>query len=534
MQFTSTIADFSTPELRNLIRGAIANTNRRVQFSTLNRARRVLKLRDASPFTHLLLSANLDELYYGPAFPSGPHSLYRNNSRRTVHVSTEAAIQACRLKQQLPSLMKPAADLGRINTALISNDLTEACHLCERFAENYGFSATLARKATLIYSRARALAPNRSAMTEDDPAYSLLSKFVHVDQTPLYSQYLNLVLDILDQDAPTFDILREHRRILAQLAQTLDPASPYFALMRRLLYPTNYNSIIDSSGLLFLSSSSAIDLLVDTCVASHCNTPQPSFLAELFSLPHFLRARSNLQPRKGALRAFLRASHNRDTGEALYKASFACSEVKELGLWRRAIDYELHFRDHAQCDQEPPPYKYFSSKLSLSTLCHGQKQQLKSLSRFENATADIFLRTIAVLACLRNGGELSALQAVEIRGLLSVTTALSRLLTEQELLALKAKAVRDESTIILFLTLVMLNEKQPSEDQEFEVRRAFQALLLKDFRGDFFVFLDWLHGRTPGLSHVVVDLCDITFLERLYLLHSSYAEVLASRQLICK
>ena len=304
--------------------------------------------------------------------------------------------------------------------------------------------------------------------------------------------------------------------------------------MRRVLYPTHFSAMIDPYSLLYLSSSSAVDLLIDFTVTSYCEGIRSPCLLDLFRQSQFLEAKAALQSNKGALRKFLQLPHDQGEEEAAYKASFAFPEVEKLALWRRSIDFEFsHRMDHSGAS-ERDPYKYFASDFSLSQLCKPPQSTLKSFSRFRNSQSDIFLRTVAVLNRLRHGERLSDPSSSEIRLLLSITSGFARILTEGELLDLKQQAERDEERVIIFLSMVMLNTKEPSEDLSFELRLAFQFVVLTDFGSQILTFFDWIRKRTPGLSRMIVELCDISFLERLYLLRETYSDVLTTREEICR
>ena len=534
MNIIGHVSDLKDADLRNLMRGARSNKNTKAKYSTLDHARRVLHLRDAHALANLMCSTDLDELYFGSQFPATPTSLYTDIRRREIQVEIEASIQASRLRANLEGLLSPATALGQINSEILSGNLVQACRLCEKFIEQYGYSAVLARKAIYIYSKTRDVLSEESEHCESVHSGPLLSKFLTSTESTLYSQYVNLALDICDVDAPNFEVMREHRRILERFIRSPHDTSKHLAMMRRLRYPTHYYSIIDSVSLLLFSSATALDLLIDLCVASYCDTSHYSFLSQLFGSPAFVEAKAALQPTTGTLKKFLNLPHSENVGEACYKAAFAFSEVRKLALWRRSLDFELSCRDHYIERPDPAPYKFFLADLKLLGLCKRPSSRMTSLTRFRNRDSDTFLRTLAVLRCLRSGERLSELTPQNIRLLLSITTGFARILTEDELLDLKMSAEREDANVIIFLTMVMLNEKNPSEDLAFEMRLAFQNIVRTDFDSDILVFLEWLHARTPGLSHVIVELCDITFLERLYLLHSSYSSVLAARQRICK
>ena len=534
MNITVDITHITQPELRNLVRGAKSNSDSKTRYSTLNHARRLATPSNARTLAHFMCATELDAFYYGPAFPTDMNTVYRYNFRRPIAVELETCFQLARLEYYLETLLQPACLLGRINTAILTGNLTHACTLCIEFRTKYGFSAILARKAIYIYSKAKDLLRDTLEPFETQYSGPLLSSFLNTDENTLYSQYINLSLDVCDGDAPSLEVLREHRRILDRFSSSSSDPKPSMAMMRRIIYPTHLFSILDSHALLFLTSSTALDLLTDFSVASFSSKTNVAPLKDLLTSSKFLEAREALQPSRGALKTFLGLPHLEGKEEASYKASFAFPEVSSLARWRRAIDFELSSRERDIPQQEPQPYRYFSTNLSLVQLCQIPRSVVVSFSRFRNSQSGTFMRTIAVLNRLRNGEALSDLSPFSIRLLLSLTTGFSRILSETELRELREKAEQEDVKVIVFLTMVMLNQKHSTEDLEFEMRFAFQSLIQSDYDSDILAFVDWMHQRTPGLTPAIVDVCDIGFLERLYLLHSSYADVLKTREDICR
>ena len=534
MTAASKISELSLRELRNLTRGAISNTSSRARASTINHARRILTLRDAPVLASIMCSTDLDHSYFGPQFSSSLARVFAMPNRQEIDLDVELAFQVARLDAYLDVLREPAAALGDINTAILTGQLGKACSLSQQFMINYGYSATLARKVIYLYSKTHEILGPEGGDFEREHSAPLLSEFMDTNEHTLYSQFFNLSLDVCDASAPCLEVMRDHRRIFERFSFNSNISPRQVSLMRRVLYPTHYSALIDPHSLLYLSSSSALDLLIDITVTSYSDDIRFACLHDLFRKSRFLEARAALQPNKGAMSKFLQLPHIRGEEEAAYKASFAFPEVERLALWRRSIDFEFSYRTDGSGTNEPAPYKYFVSGLSLRQLCKPAQSTLKSLSRFRNSQSGIFLRTVAVLNRLRHGERLSDLSSSEVRLLLSITTEFARILTENELLDLKQKAERDEERVIVFLSMVMLNTREPSEDLAFELRLTFQFVVLTDFDSQILKFFDWIHQRTPGLSRVIVELCDISFLERLYLLHETYSDVLTTREEICR
>ena len=136
-------------------------------------------------------------------------------------------------------------------------------------------------------------------------------------------------------------------------------------MMRRILFPTNYHSIVDPISLLYFSSSSAIDLLVDLCTASHCEYPVPRALQDLFSEPSFVKVREILQPSHESICAFMNLPHAQGAEQAAYRASSIFPEISTFAEWRHSIDYEFYVRETLPLPSEPPTVGFFPSQLRL-------------------------------------------------------------------------------------------------------------------------------------------------------------------------
>ena len=525
---------FQEPRLQNLLRGALSNTDPKIRRKTINNARKILRQYDAYTFAAQMCESDLDEFYYGHAFPTSLATVYSTPVRRPVPLHTECILQSYRIHHNIQKLLEASTSIGQINTAILNGDLANASTMCDAFIRDFGYSATLSRKVIYINLLATAKTAGTNTTSTPKQATALLQQFFPKVAPALYSQFINLTLDICNRDVDCFETLRDHLRLFKELSDNPSTFFPDYALVRKILFPTTYHSIIDPHCLLFMSSSSAIDLLVDLTTASHHSHIGPPTLNTLFSHPDFIQAKAHLQPSVESLHTFLKLPHPRDLDQAAYRASAIFPEVPAFARWRYSIDFEFHIRESIPLPGDSDTPDLFSPDLQLADLCTPRSGTLHTLSHFDNSTANAFFRTVAVLNCIRHGDSLSNLTPSQIRVLLSHTTGFSRLLTKDELVELRRHSEKEEADVVVFLSMVMLHHKEPHEDLAFDMRMAFQQVVMQSHDADIVVFLDWLHERTPNLCPVVVDLCDIAFLERLYLLNATYAAVLTTREQICR
>ena len=528
------ITDLSNMQLRHQLRGAMSNLDDRPRNNTIGHARRLLTPDDIPTFSRIFCNTDLDEFYFGPPFPNSVKTIYRTNRRQQIELELECQIQVERMHFYMNRAMSAAKSIGDINNKILAGDLINAHTLCEVFCTDFGYSAAIGRKVVYLHLIASENLGQERETFQQTMSGPLLGRFFDAHMSPMYSQYISLVLDICDPDTDCMQVRFDHLRILRDSNSKGESPPPHDNMMRRTLYPTFYHSIINPIGLLYFSSSSAIDLLLDFVVASYTNTRRSCALMKLFSEPEFIEARRRLQPNRGMLDTFVGALCSDAVDESVYRASYIFSEIRQFARWRRSVDFELSFREQGGVPDEPRVLGYFPKNLQLPDLCEAPSSQLRSLVRFEPGYADTFLRTIAVLNRLRHGERLSDLEASNVKKLLSNTSGFARILSEAELLGLKDAAWKEESYIVVFLAMVMLDQKSPNEDLAFELRMTFQQLVRDSFDSDILNFLNWLNQRTPNLCPVIIELCDISFLEKLYLMHTSYSEVLDVRERLCR
>ena len=523
------ITTLSNIRLRNLIRGALSNTSPRARLTTLTSARRLLEPSDAASFAGILCTTDLESSYYGPPFPDKTSTLFRLNRRTPVPLDLELQIQFARIHQHINRLSEATIAIGKINDALLRLDISRALSLLADFHCDHGVSVLLAKKLAYLHF---ALLPTHPC--QDEAAFasnssSLLGSILGHHESSLYSQYVNLIFDNFDIDTSCFQIRHDHIQILKRSLPHATRPTLISLLMQRILYPTLSTTLLNAEGLLFFSSSSLLDLVTDLITLSHHPELNIATLRGFFSTPEFQQLRDTVRPNKNSLRIFVDTDRSELREQAAYRASFAFTELRQFARWRQALDVELFQRDGLVDRDTPASFAFFPKNLTLSDLCVSNPSPMRSLQRFEAQHSQSFLRTIAVLSLLGRGATLSNLSALEIRILLSNTTNFSKLLREDELLRLREHSEKEESHIICFLAMVMLNARKPNEDLEFEMRMTFQKIVQEDFDSNIREFLVWLHDRTPNLCPPLVELFDISFLERLYLLHNTFEVVLQTR-----
>ena len=528
------ITQLTNHQLRNQIRGALANTNAKTRYSTLATARRLLHLKDVPALVSIFTTTDLADFYFGPPFPDNLHTIFRPILRQTIDLELEIEEQLFRLTHYQDKLLAAASEIGHINDSLLRGDLTLTGELIKKFIKAYGLSAFMAKKVIYLHFAAAISLDADTLEFQRTVSGPLLAHFIGASESSLYSQHINLLLDICDPSTNCFQARLDHLALWRRSKPDQHEHRLIDLLMQRILYPTHCSTILNSTSLLYFSSSTLLDLLTDLAAISYCLPSTVASRSNLLRHPTLMEARSLFRPPRSALQKFLFQCHRVSVEEAAYRAGFVFSELRPFARWRQVLDVELCVRENLLSETEQPCFSYFPSNLSLNKLCTDPKSPMRTLQRFESYHAQPFLRTIAVLNRLRAGDTLTSLSPLDIRVLLSQTSNFSKLLDENELLALQDQSHHEEAPIIVFLAMVMLNEKKPSEDLAFDMRMKFQNIVIDSFNSDILSFLKWLFRRTPNLCPPLVDLFDISFLERLYIINSSFAEVLKTREAICR
>ena len=485
------ITALSNIQLRNQVRGALSNTSTPAKLTSLASARRLLNNQDTTIFTNILCTTDLEDTFYGPPFPPHTSSLFRINRRQPIALELELTIQITRLHHHLDRVLAAAADIGRINDTLLKRDVTAALALLEHFRDTYGVSTFLAKKVAFLHFALLQTHPPSDNSSLHSRSSSLLNSLLGNHQSRLYSQYINLILDNFDIDTSCFQIRHDHLQIWKRSLDQVTRTTLLNLIMQRTLYPTQAATILHSEGLLFFSSSSLLDLLADFLTLSYHPKLLPPPLKTFLSTDAFSELRNSVRPTKHSIATFLNTTQTEISEQAAYRASFAFAELRQFTRWRQALDNELCQRDDMLDIPIEHSFSYFPNSLTLVALCTQDTSPMRSLQRFEPARSQMFLRTVAVLNRLRKGAELSKLSALHIRLLLSQTSNFSKLLTEHELLRLRAQSEKDDRRcrrpekgkqteqghIICFLSMVMLNAQKPNEDLEFEMRMTFQKVV---------------------------------------------------------
>lgn len=518
--------------LRNKLRGAKNNSDRVKKLKTIEASRKLVSLGDANAFAKLLLDTNLDDLAYGSGFPANQKEFLNiSGFIKPMNQKIEVLVQALRIEKHYSKLDNALQSLREITDCILGNQVNEAAKLIDYHIENFGFSRSIVDRVVYLYSNHKII---RASEDSDigEHLKTLMDSIYKSDSFGLATFYKNNLLDALDPGIPVFDNIRYNYRTYQRLIDVSKDKIYVEAVALRTFYPCLVTSLSNAKRFLLFSTSSLIDTAIDMgSIFGYSPKHADLVPEEIGKKISELVGRINYDEEHIHRHIDSFQSGYRD--EAAYRLAGVLPECPTLFGLRHASDTQVLARQEWLDIMEPQFWRYFRRDLKLKHLSTPSNKPITQVRTFDNARSGELLRSFAVLHRLNQGDRFRDLAPNEIRVLLSQTTGFAQTLDIQEVLEIRDHGLETDNHVISFLALVMLNERAPDDDREFELRMSFQQVLNASYDGDIFKFLDWLNKRTPSLCAVVVDLCDVTFLEKLYLIYDEYVEVLEARRKVC-
>ena len=462
--------------------------------------------------------------------PTTSSALFCMPNLRELRWKNELDFQVGRISANSANIKAHAAALKELNSVILESDVGRAVDLLRKIVAEFGFSAAAIRKLSLIHAIDR----------DNEEARSAIGALLSEEGSRVAASYFYMS-DAIMSDSNSYI---ETAKYWAGLAKTEKYNSSRMVFLNT-LWPVVPHPALFGWYLRALGNSSLIDVFF--CIRSHrtavCQADiDGEFGAKLASieLPQIPQCGKDLlfSVRSPLLAA---GADLASSDWLIYRRSSAFLEESSIANWRYALDYELlprlvnfHTVASTSAEKKSKPSHYFGGSLKLKQLASKASGTALQLDRYENAQAGSFLRSVAVLSAIAAGDKLDELPIYKLTLLLEATESLSTLLTEQEILRLYLSARAKGEHLATFLALVMLNEKNPSPDNKFDLFEAFQSLVVDWFSGDMFGLLDWVHAKAPELVATIVDVLDEEFLTNLYMIFDSYQAVLEARQGICE
>ena len=519
-------------ELRNTLRGFSSNNYSKAGLKTLDNARRQVTQTDIEAFSLLLSESSASKQIYGEPFPRHQrYLLVSKKSNTSIKFELEAQIQWSRLRENEERIGQAASLISVVNKDMLQGRLSEALDVCSSLYDEFGVSTLLYRKLLYFYFKAPEIYRNSSEQNIGESKDDLLKRLFTGHEALAFSHYVDSLIDYFDTRTDLVDLMSANRRRLQQTANRPDDRIMH-ALLRRIALPCSINTLSHDDQFLLTSTTSLVDVFIDLSTLYSISGWVPPNSDEIDA--KLVGHMKSLWLEEDYFREFISLDHIETLDQATYRLSTALPEVKFIASYRQSLDSQLTKRSSWAVEPEDQCADYFRNDLKLKHLSTRASSDITHISFFENPTAGSFSRTFAVLNRLNSGDSFRDLDGDQIRLLLSQTTGFSQFLSIEEVLGLREHGNEIGSDVVTFLAMIILHFRSPNDDEIYELRRAFQTLLQDKFKGSIIEFLDWLKGRTPELCISIINLCQIPFLEKLYVIFSKYEEVLEERQRICR
>jgi len=486
---------------------------------------------DQTTFSQILVSEGLDQSIYGSPFPRLSSDIFGIwEFMEPCGIDLEAAIQYRRLLQHKEAVHQAIQQLTELNRHLLQTEYDLAIQSVEELIGEHGYSAAAIRKILFLFSQVEINDAPLKSKSSRGTIQRLMDEIYKNKRRRLLNLYTSYLVDLFDNRSGLFSTIDVQSRM--NLSALRESRSKYeLALLEKTRFPCLPGTTYDSVSFYLFSCSSLIDVFVELCCMSFDDW-MPSAAKDIFEDPWLSTLTSSLTD--DAVSLIGRGNESEGIETEIYKLASAVPENRQINEFRYALDAQLACRQETKCVVTGRKQSFFPVDLAIEDLVGAQTTTLAQITRFSNQESSIILRSFAVLFALNSGRDFRGLSAAEIRDILGRTTGFSQTLSIDEVLQIRDRGEAIDSPIVSFLALIMLNERSPNDDREFELRMSFMTFLSQDYQGDILQFLDWINERTPGLSDAIVSLCDIAFLERLYLIYRSYEEVLEKRQEICR
>lgn len=532
-QFVS-LQQIQSVKVRNLLRGVNANSDRKAKRTSINRARRALSTKDAEQFAIALMASGYEDLIYNEPFQAVEEAAFSNSQNSpAISIEVESIIQATRAVANSNKLVAFSELISRLNDAILRREIGSAAKIVQNVLDDYGRSRLLDRKILYLFVKAE----DPVWEVESDEARKIVRPLFDViggsQNKVLQEFFVDSLVDVLDHHSHLVNAIQRLSELMSEFSNEGTVEKSIEALIKRIAYPTLASTLTNATGFYRYGSANLMDAYVELLSLKKAGALHPA-AERILSSAELSKAEAALAINDSQIRYFLQGPHSDPADQAIYRLAGAMGEIEQLSVFRSNIDNLIHQRDAWFENVEPSATPLFPSSLKMKHLAKSPSGKLEQIRTYDNSKAGTFLRTIAVLSRIEAGETIGSLEPLQIRVLLGETAGFASFLTEEEMLEIERRGDAIESPIIKFLVLVMMNQKNPDEDREFEIRATFQEMLIEQFQADIMEFLEWLATRTPTLANLMVEIFDISFLERLYFINESYNAVLKVRQEICR
>jgi len=187
------------------------------------------------------------------------------------------------------------------------------------------------------------------------------------------------------------------------------------------------------------------------------------------------------------------------------------------GVWRYLITNEKQ-KNHIK--------SYFSGLISLSDLLLEKEQRKANTIVFQPKSASAFEKSMALAYWLSIEKVESKIDESIFVKLMSRTQDIGHICNPTHLCILKSQAQSDD---MRFVSTCLLHISSPTDLIEHELRNLLQDIVIRTYNANIIEFLEHISRLSPAVSNHLIQICDESFLLRLFRIITSPNTALHTR-----
>lgn len=516
------ITDISDERARAYLRGLL-NQETDAVYATLNHLRGATKPVDAEKISRVFFYSPLfSNLKLFDDFPSQPPFPVHGRHLVDQSLHNEIVFQGIRIEKNEVRLQAAIRQLAQLNEAILSDDGPKCVEALKAYISKFGYSLLILSK--LAYARDR---------FEED---GLTQSFLAGELDKYGAQAGNAItLSAMDMMGDSYDFIPLRRNLLefanSKIAKpiTRDIVNWQFRPIR--FIQADLASQLQSHGRL-----SVLDVFVFVCLhrfnVDIFNRLRLNGLVDKFISPALRKewlklSESTCPSGRIAFKSEEKEFHDFN----FYRRSLAWIEYKTVSLFRNGVDpLYLENTSPNNITNEPAVEfleKYFRKASRLELIVDPPSELSLSLTRYSNAHAGTFLRTLAFIYLMRKGAKSIEVSSFKLLSLFNWTRDIPYVARATELRDFFSEQQGD--ALGEYLAAALIADASSLNMDQHRYRRAIQEIVKRDFESDLLKFAEFLFSHSPHVANHLFESCREALLTQLYFLLPTPEAVLETR-----
>lgn len=502
---------------RNLLRGLQDRKSPESSIQTLNNLRQRSSILDLRIAVDVLADDPLyAHLRLPPEFPNAPPNLDEFQQQISISLEKQLTIFFTRLKCNEDKICSALEFFGKLNDAILEKDFDVAITHILKIIELFGHSLFLLKKVAFIYTHT------------DDPSEVKEYCLDYLNNAGLTSKNL-IALGITDVMGETYTFSSIRKNLLDTKSNGVVAQTFIDNLIDSVFLPTPTSKAQCSAFLQSHFQSSLIDAVLFVNAYSTVLDIIPSYLdgsiaeeAMNFQNTSVGVAIGSLSKQQPPGQLFY-SKDDIHSDFSFYRHSCAWFENEKVIKYRCAVDpYFLAQTDATFVRSDKTrdiARSFFSTISSMKDLTFIPKQTDIQLDIFDTERAGIFSRTTAFLYSLGNTGIDQVLDGEEILTIMDGTRDIALLSNPNYLRQLQSNdSSVSNNKMLNFVVCLLIAERTGLNIDDHKLRRLLQDIVINDFSGSLLCFMDFLESKAPAVSFRLFEMCNETFLGKLFFL----------------